>query len=102
MVFLSACQNSPQPLSINAFNRPVMAQKFSRQSAQADSTRLISEVASAFHDAWRAGCRLANGSYELRIIRNQRSRLDSGPQNQSGRYREYCLCSTASRLASRK
>lgn len=65
--FLSACSSKVQPMAIGPRNAPLMARGFSQFSAQNDNSRFITEVASAFHEAWRAGRRKADGSYEPRI-----------------------------------
>jgi hypothetical protein len=66
ITLLSACQNS-MPLPAATFARPIMAQSVARQSTQPESLRFTIEVAAAFHDAWRAGRRKPDGSYEPRI-----------------------------------
>jgi hypothetical protein len=64
---LSACPSKVQPVAIGSQNASLMARGFSQFSAQNDNSRFITEVASAFHEAWRAGRRKADGSYEPRM-----------------------------------
>ncbi len=67
MTLLSACQSQPRLLSASPINSPIMARSFSQPSAQTDNSQFINKVASSFHEAWRAGRRKADGSYEPRI-----------------------------------
>lgn len=66
---LSACQSAP---AFNAAQFPAMQrqslQRLAAPRSQAvDSGRYIAEVASAFHEAWRAGRRKPDGSFEPRL-----------------------------------